>query len=317
MQHWGHTSTGKTRWFCRFCSKSSVLKRPDTAARWQLGLFQNWLIGTEPLSAIAYRKSCTVQTLKNWFSRFWAYLPGPIIPQSLSGTYLVVDAVYLEGHNECVLIGRTGSGNVFWMFSRQETLLAWHGFITKIPKPRALVCDGQSGLFAAVKALWADVPVQRCLAHIQRLGIQKLTLKPRTAAGLELLKLVYRLHGVKTPADRAEWHRDFAAWDAQWEDFLRERTCGIHPNGRKTWWYTHRRIRGMRNTLKQSMNNLFVYLDYPGVPSTTNLVEGGINSRLKELLHRHRGMSLEHRKVVVAHFLKSRNVPRKPTRNFN
>lgn len=292
-------------------------KRPDTADRWQLQLFRRWLIGTESLSSIAARRGCTIQTLENRFSRFWAHLPEPVIPQSLFDTHLVVDAVYLEGHNECVLIGRSGSDNVFWMFSRQETLLSWLAFINKIPKPLALVCDGQSGLFSAVKTAWAGVPVQRCLAHIQRLAIQKLTTRPRTMAGLELLRLTYRLTKTKTQAEKADWLNDFDSWDVRWERFLRERTCGTHPTGQQTWWYTHRRIRAMRNTLKQSLENLFVHLDYPSVPSTTNLVEGGINSRLKELLQRHRGMSLAHRKVAVAHYLQSKNVPRKPTRIFN
>lgn len=275
------------------------------------------MVGTDSLSSIAARRSCTVQTLISCFSRFWAYLPEPTIPQSLADTHLVVDAVYLEGHNECVLIGKSGNGYMFWIFARQETSLAWLDFINKTPKPLALVCDGQSGLFSAVKAAWTDIPVQRCLIHIQRLAIQKLTMRPKTAAGAELLKLVFRLTEINTQTDRADWNRDFAAWDERWDRFLRERTYGPHPSGRQTWWYTHRRIRAMRNTLKQSLDNLFVHIDYPGVPKTTNLVEGGINSRLKELLHRHRGMSLEHRKVVVAHYLQSKNVPRKPTRNFN
>lgn len=275
------------------------------------------MTGTESLSSIASRRSCTIQTLKNWFSRFWQHLPEPLIPKSLTDTHLVVDAVYLEGHNECVLIGKSGSGHVLWLFSKQETLSAWLSFVSRIPKPRALVCDGQSGLFSAVKAVWSDVPVQRCLTHVQRHAIYKLTMRPKTAAGLELLALVYRLTKVKTQTEKAEWLGDFAAWDVRWDRFLRERTYGPHPSGRQTWWYTHRRIRAMRNTLKQSLENLFVHIDYPGVPATTNLVEGGINSRLKELLLRHRGMCLEHRKVTVAHYLQSKNVPRKPTRNFN
>jgi hypothetical protein len=72
----------------------------------------------------------------------------------------------------------------------------------------------------------------------------------------------------------------------------------------------------MKYTLTQALDNLFAHIECPGVPSTTNLVEGGINSRIKELLHRHRGMSLEHKKAIVAYFLNSRNRPQKPTRKF-
>lgn len=226
-----------------------------------------------------------------------------------------MDAVYLAGHHECVLIGRTGKGYVSWMFAEQETTVAWLAFFAKLPKPRAVICDGQSGLLSAVKTLWSDVPVQRCLAHVQRLAIQKLTRRPHTPAGQELLMLIHALHSAKTLAQRNSWIAAFAGWDERWQDFLRERTYGIHPCGRRTWWYTHRRMRALKRTLAQSLPNLFAFIDWPGIPSTTNLVEGGINSRLKELLHRHRGMNLDHKKTLVAYFLNNRNMPQKPTRN--
>ena len=315
MQKWGCTSAGTPRWFCRSCAKSGTKKRPDTTKYWKRKLFLHWIIGTLSLTQIADHKSYARETLSRSFSAFWENLPTPEIPESLSDTYLVADAIYLSGHNECVLIGRTGLNHVFWLFARQETLAAWTDFIRMIPKPRALICDGQSGLLSAVKGLWPEVKVQRCLPHMQRLGIQKLTRRPKTPAGQELLRLVYDTHAVKTAQARDKWLTDFETWGQRWERFLKERTYGEHPGGKRTWWYTHRRIRAMKYTLTQALDNLFTHIECPGVPSTTNLVEGGINSRIKELLHRHRGMDLEHKKTIVAYFLNSRNRPQKPTRN--
>jgi len=315
MQKWGHTKAGKTRWYCRFCAKSSTQRRPDMGHHWRLRLFCKWITSTDTLQRIASSKNQTRQGLSKTFFNFWRDIPTPEIPESLSDTYLVADAIYLSGHNECVLIGRTGLNHVFWLFARQETLAAWTDFIRMIPKPRALICDGQSGLLSAVKGLWPEVKVQRCLPHMQRLGTQKLTRRPKTPAGQELLRLVYNTHAVKSAQDRDKWLSDFEAWGQRWERFLKERTYGEHPDGRRTWWYTHRRIRAMKYTLTQALENLFTHIECPGVPSTTNLVEGGINSRIKELLHRHRGMGLEHKKIIVAYFLNSRNRPQKPTRN--
>lgn len=317
MQRWGHSAAGKPRWFCRFCAKSHIQKRADTLQRWRKRLLRLWLIGNRTLEDIAAHNSCTARTLLNRFSGFWTDFPLPAIPLTLSHTYLVVDAIYLAGHSECVLIGRTGNGHVFWLFARQETLVAWVDFFRKLPIPTALICDAQSGLLSAVKAVWPNLPVQRCLAHLQRLAISKLTRNPQTSAGQELLKLVSSVHGVKTAEDRDKWVTDFAAWKCRWERFLKERTYGLHPSGKNSWWYTHRRIRALKYTIEQSLSNLFVFIENPDVPRTSNLVEGGINSRLKELLRRHRGMSLEHKKALVAHYLDSRSVPQKPTRNFH
>jgi len=316
MQKWGRTKAGKIRWYCRVCAKSSVQKRPDLEQRWLLRLFRNWVTGTDTLQRIASTRNHTRQALSKSFSSLWETIPVPTIPEDLGDTFLVADAIYLSGHNECVLIGRTGLNHVFWIFARQETLSAWTEFIRMIPKPKALICDGQSGLLSAVKGLWPEVKVQRCLPHMHRLGIQKLTRRPKTPAGQELLKLVYAMHAVKTAQEKDKWLSDFMAWGARWERFLKERTHGLHPCGKRSWWYTHRRIRAMKNTLTQALANLFVYIDCPGVPSTTNLVEGGLNSRIKELLHRHRGMGLEHKKAIVAYFLNSRSMPQKPTRKF-
>lgn len=161
------------------------------------------------------------------------------------------------------------------------------------------------------------MPVQRCLAHVGRLAVQKVTRHPHTECGQALLALVYRLHGVKTSNDRDKWIAAFHDWRSGSEGFLKERTYGINPAGKRSWWYTHRRIRALKRTLEESLPNLFAFIDIPGTPGTTNLVEGGINSRLKELLHRHRGFSLEHKKTLVAYFLNTRNMPQKPTQNFN
>jgi len=317
MQRWGRSAAGKTRWFCRFCAKSHIQKRVDTSNRWGKRLLRLWLTGTKTLEDIAAHNSCTVRTLLNRFSGFWTDFPLPFIPSTLSHTYLVVDAIYLAGHSECVLIGRTGNEHVFWFFARQETLLAWVDFFCKLPMPVALICDAQSGLLSAVKAVWPNIPVQRCLAHLQRLAVSKLTKHPQTPAGQELLRLAYSIHGVRTAQDRDKWLADFEAWKVKWERFLKERTYGIHPSGKNSWWYTHRRIRALKYTLEQSILSLFTSVDHPDVPRTSNLVEGGINSRLKELLRRHRGMSLEHKKALVAHYLDSRSVPQKPTRIFH
>ena len=317
MQRWGYSAAGKLRWFCKSCAKTRIQKRPDTAGHWRKRQLRSWLTGNTTLESISKRNFCTVRTLLNRFSSFWTDIPLPLAPSTLSQTYLVVDAIYLAGHSECVLIGRAGNGHIFWLFAKQETTAVWMDFFRKLPMPAALVCDAQSGLLSAVKMVWPKIPMQRCLAHLQRLAVSKLTRHPQTLAGQELLRLVYTIHGIKTGRDRDKWVADFDGWTQHWARFLKERTYGTHPSGKNNWWYTHRRIRALKHTIQESISSLFVFVDYPDVPRTSNLVEGGINSRLKELLRRHRGMNLEHKKALVAHYLDSRNVPQKPTRNFH
>jgi len=79
-------------------------------------------------------------------------------------------------------------------------------------------------------------------------------------------------------------------------------------------WYTHRKIRAARSLIRNALPHLFIFIDHPYVPRTTNHVEGGVNSRLKELVHRHRGLRDDRKQVLVAVHL-ARKRAKKPPRN--
>lgn len=315
LHRWGHTSAGKQRWKCPKCSQTSSLKRDDVSLKYRTELFLKWLTGNVSLSEICLVQNVSRITLSRWFSALWDLPPKSIFPETLASTYLVVDAIYLEGHHHCVLIGRSGNGHIVWEFAEQETFEAWFSFFSKLPKPKAVICDGQGGLLSAVKAAYPQLPIQRCLIHIHRLAISKLTRNPRNIAGKELLSIVSALHRLHTTQDQTAWIIAFWTWSKKWEVFLKERTWGISPLGQKHWWYTHRNIRALKRTLEQAMPHLFTFLNVEEIPRTTNLVEGGINSRLADLLRRHRGTPVEHKKVLVAHYLNSRKGVKKPTQN--
>lgn len=74
-----------------------------------------------------------------------------------------------------------------------------------------------------------------------------------------------------------------------------------------SWTRTHARLIKARNSLNTLVRNqtLFTYLepalvveDDP-IPATSNLIEGKINSQLRAMLRRHRGMSLLHQVKAV------------------
>lgn len=66
--------------------------------------------------------------------------------------------------------------------------------------------------------------------------------------------------------------------------------------------------------IRNALPHLFTFIDYPHVPRTTNHVEGGVNSRLKELVHRHRGLPQDRKQMLVAEHL-GRMKTKKPPRN--
>lgn len=207
------------------------------------------------------------------------------------------------------------SAQISWLFAERESFASWVLFLEPLPVPDAVVIDGQKGLQAAVHYLWPLTKIQRCVVHIERLARIKLSRHPKTSAGKELLALVKRLFGVHTSKQRGRWLCVYRRWERRHADFLKERSYGEPLVGKKRiWWYTHRNIRAARSLIRNALPHLFTFIDYPHVPRTTNHVEGGVNSRLKELVHRHRGLSQDRKQVLVAEYLGSKQT-KKPPRN--
>ncbi len=83
--------------------------------------------------------------------------------------------------------------------------------------------------------------------------------------------------------------------------FLEERT---RVDGR--WEYTHERLRKARRSLVRLVNDgtLFTYLDPEltaegPLPSTNNMIEGGVNAQLRSVLRNHRGLKTDRRVKAV------------------
>ena len=88
----------------------------------------------------------------------------------------------------------------------------------------------------------------------------------------------------------------------KYQKFLSEMTVDEHGNKRPTHERLLKAERSLLKLIKE--NTLFTYLDKEFIndfiaPSTNNRIEGGINSRLREMLRNHRGLSIERRIKAV------------------
>jgi hypothetical protein len=292
-----------------------VRKRPDIKVRHHRTLFTRWLTGNRSVSEIAADYGVSRQTLVRWFEPLWVRARHPAALNSDPHAIYILDGVYLSGRENAALICRTMAAQLSWMFAERETLASWLAFLKKLPTPYAAVIDGQKGLLAAIQRLWSQTKIQRCLVHIERLARIKLTRHPKTTAGRELLKLVQGLFTVRTRRQRRRWLRAYRRWERCHSSFLKERSYGEPKAGKKrAWWYTHRNIRAARSLIRNALPHLFTFVRHPQIPRTTNHVEGGVNSRLKELVHRHRGLPQDRKQVLVAEHL-ARKIGQKPPRN--
>lgn len=317
MQRWGKTSAGKQRFFCPQCRKTAIRIRPDLRDRINFQTFVSWLTETTGLNTTADKLRTSKSSLTRSFALCWKFLPRPK-PVVCNSEILIVDGVSIVKHLLVALIvfDRLGRIPLSWYFAARESYASWSTAFLQLKNqgviPRVVVCDGQKGLIKAIYAVWPEVIIQRCLIHIHRQAKAWLTQNPQTDAGRELLQIVKDLIRITTEQQKNSWLKSFNEWLGKHDSFLKERSC--HPTISKRWWYTHRKLRAVRSLLKNSLDNLFTYLDDSRVPKTSNDVEGGLNSRIKDLLRIHRGLKPRHQQVLTAWYLAKRQ-GQKPTRN--
>ena len=75
-----------------------------------------------------------------------------------------------------------------------------------------IAMDGERSIMRAVKDVWPQCKIQRCLYHIQREGMRWLRTYPKTLAGQQLRRLLSTLSAMRTVHDKELFVARFKAW---------------------------------------------------------------------------------------------------------
>ena len=130
------------------------------------------------------------------------------------------------------------------------------------------------------------ISFQICQVHIQRTIQTKLTKKPKSLAGQELLELSRKL----TLLSKESFIKELDLWQEKHREFLSEKS--IDDSGRLR--YIHRMLRSAHYTLKRNLTYLFTYESVKNLPKTNNGLEGKF-AHLKTKLRVHSGLKLENK----------------------
>lgn len=308
MQRRGKTAAGTQRWLCVPCASSCVRRRPDTTLRHLRRRFVDWLTGYQSLTSIASELVTTRRTLTAWFEPLW-YEALPVAQRvDVTGHVLIVDGVQLA-RGASVLVGRTVQRVASWVFTAGESTVCWLQFTaTVVGTPSAVVLDGRAGLLVGVTLTWPAARIQRCHFHLLKRARILLTKQPKSEAGQVIRRLLLQLKDVQSRRQKRRWVRAYHCWERRFGRFLDERTTSdrLTPTGRRRWWYTHKHLRGIRSLVRNALPHMFTYVRHPEIPRTTNHVEGGLNSTLAELIHRHRGLPVQRKQRLAALFFASK-----------
>lgn len=306
MQRWGKHRNGKSRFRCPNCGSNGTRLRVDLTDKYRRQLYEKWLLSKFTLSDFGKQYGVTRQTIDRWLLPF---RDEEIIPNChlTQNDVFIIDGYYVE-YGATVLIAQNPQNQIVgWYFTYAENASTWIAFLNGISAfPRAVVCDGQKGMFKAIKLRYPGVIIQRCQFHVIHQINLLLTKHPETEAARKLKYLVNQITKVKTKDGLKTWLISYKSWYLQYQLFLKERTYQekLTPTGRRKWHYTHGHLHASHSHLKNALPNLFQHLRYPQIPNTTNRIEGGINAQLQRLIDDHRGTKLLQRRQIIALLLK-------------
>ncbi|MFT3799183.1 IS1249 family transposase [Microbacterium sp.] len=293
----GKTAAGSQRWKCPSCGISSSRKRDDVTRKAQLDRFLNWLLGKQSQAESDGLTGRSFRDQTAWCWRIRPALPKVTDPPRVA----LIDGTYLADHGLLIATDEHQTP-LAWQWCSSEGTAAWTALLGQVPTP-LVVCDGGTGVQAALREAWPDTLIQRCLFHVWMNLRTHLTLKPRTPAGQALLGLGRILLHIDTTGEATHWLQLVNDRWSEYGHLTTERTYAKKrfanglwdsPTG-KQWWYTHERLRRAYRLLADLIKkqHLFTYLT-TGCPKTTSRLEGGINHPIKQTLRLHRGMNREH-----------------------
>lgn len=313
MQKRGKTAKGTQRWYCPWCQTSAVKTRQDTRLRYRRQLFTKWSTGFSSRATIAKTYSVNRRTITRWVTPVLQEPSSFSHHEGTSGNMILCDGLHINGRYGVLLLIRTIMHPVVCIEVLWESSDTWRNAFSFIEKPSVIVGDGQKGMIRAARMLWPSIRFQRCLVHIQRLCMIRISQHPTTKAGQELSILVSSVFSVWTRRQKRRWIRAFHRWQKRYDSVINEKLVLMYPSGRKSWRYAHSRLHAARSLLRNALPDMFTYVGHWEIPRTTNYCEGGLNAPIKELLHRHRGTLPSTKKAIVIRYLLKRS--KKPPRN--
>ena len=283
MIKYGTAKSGNQIWRCNHCSKSKVFKRKDIKNKKWIERYIDFVLCIKTIKDFnCSRSNFDFNTSQ---LKYVNIAPPPVLT--------IYKQIHVDGIriSKCTyyLIASDGKYVISWHKCKSECAKTWVDFLRIIPAPNYVVSDGQKGLMFALDLCWNHTKIQRCQFHVMLNCRQKLTLNPQTEMGKELKYLVSLLNVTNTPNKVKAWGNYLFMLGTKFKSYLQEKT--YQENGK--WEYTHRRDRSCYYQLVKLFKSgeLFRYVYELGfkVGRTSNSIEGGINSRIKDLIRRHRG----------------------------
>jgi len=286
----GHYSNGRQRWLCRTCKRSFSWHNPVARSVREHQWFRRWIVEGYSVRQLALQSGHSRQTLSRLIWRFLSQTSPPATdPQP--ARHLIFDGTFLHGRRSIVALM---DGKTYTVIrgrydvpenSEPHLLTFFEPLLDQGLQPSSFTVDGNPKVIRVLRRLWPDAVIQRCLVHIQRQGLSWCRISPKTEHARELRRIFLRVTSIRTGPERDALLESVAQWEAEYGGVVQARPW----RGRVI-----RDVKQARSMLLRALPDMFHYLEDPGIPASTNGLEGYF-SRLKSRYRQHRGLSPERR----------------------
>ncbi len=292
MKRRGLTAAGTQRWYCIGCRRSYIWKNPSNTCARQKVWFERWLLEGYTVRQLAAQSGHHPWKIQQ-IIRYWLDRP-PVVSTDLSVVVrILVDGTFLDGRRAAALIVMDADCHevIFGGYGIRENPFDLHRTFFGLKQcglaPESATIDGNPALFLALVTVWPEIHIQRCLVHIQRQGLSWCRRNPIRLEAKRLRTLFLSILSVQTPAARDQFLDLLSAWNMQYGE-------RIEKQGERGWVASD--LRRARSMILRARPFLFLFLDDPKIPASSNAIEGYFG-RMKEQYRRHRGLAKKRREA--------------------
>lgn len=251
--------------------------------------FELWVKESLSIRLLCRLSGYSASKLKN-IKRYWlGRVPRDNIDYS-SVRYAIYDATYFHRDGCLLNIMNAVDQRVFaHTYVDKESFRNAYDWFSSLKQqglnPIVITTDGERSITRAMRIVWPNVQLQRCLYHLQHEGMRWLRTYPKTEAGKKLRTMLSQLSSIKNSQEREAFVHSYSAWIAEYGEFVSSlpRTTVASKDLKRTMVL-----------LQNALPDMFYYLHDNNVHPTTNALES-FHSRLKSDYQRHRGLTREHR----------------------
>lgn len=217
---------------------------------------------------------------------YWLDRP-PKPTETLSAHNLIFDGTFLFRRCSLIAIMDAASGKIIHgQYGIHENSLpqlqtCFFHLRNKGLMPVSCTVDGNPQVMRALKTVWPNIIIQRCLVHIQRQGLMWCRKNPSRLDAKKLRKLFLQVVKIHTIPQRNNFLDSVNLWEKQYGS-------KIANSPERGWVFSD--LKRARSMLLNALHHMFHYLHNPAIPNTTNSLEGYF-ARLKNHYRQHRGLS--------------------------